>query len=61
MTKEEIKNILENLNDDLVDVIRDKNFSPSNKKNQINELTDLIYSKPKYNAETTFFLKIFYM
>ena len=32
MTKEEIKNILENLNDDLVDVIRDKNFSLAIKK-----------------------------
>ena len=55
MTKEEIKNILENLNDDLVDVIRDKNFSPSNKKNQINELTDLIYSKPNIMQRPIFF------
>ena len=59
MTKEEIKNILENLNDDLVDVIRDKNFSPSNKKNQINELTDLIYSKPNIMQRPIFFLKNF--
>ena len=61
MTKEEIKNILENLNDDLIDIIRDKNFSPSNKKNQINELTDLIYSKPNIMQRPIFFFKKFFI
>ena len=46
MTKEEIKNILENLNNDLIEIIRDKKFKPSNKHNQIDELTNLIFSEP---------------
>ena len=46
MTRNEIKNILENLNDDLIELVRDKNFKFSNSNKQVDEITNLIFSKP---------------
>ena len=61
MTKEEIKKILENLNNDLIDIIRDKNFWPSNKNNQVDELTNLIFSKPNIMQRPLIFFKKFFI
>ena len=61
MTKEEIKNILENLNDDLFEIIRDKKFKPKNKHNQIDELTKLIFSKPNIMQRPLIFLNKFFI
>ncbi len=61
MTKEEIKNILENLNDDLNEIIRDKKFKPSNMHNQIDELTNLIFFEPNIMQRPLIFLNKFFI
>ena len=61
MTKEEIKNILINLDDDLQNIIRDKNLKVDNEKLSINRLTKLIFAKPNIMQRPIVFCKKFYI
>jgi len=61
MTKEEIKNILSNLDDDLQKIIRDKNLKVDNEKLSINRLTKLISAKPNIMQRPIVFRKKFYI
>ena len=61
MTKEEIKNILINLDDDLQNIIRDKNLKVDNEKLSINRLTKLIFVKPNIMQRPIVFRKKFYI
>ena len=61
MTKEEIKNILSNLEDDLGKIIRDKNLTVDNEKVSINRLTKLIFAKPNIMQRPIVFYKKFYI
>ena len=61
MTKEEIKNMLQNLDNNLIDILRDKNFMLSNKDNQIDELTNLIFSKPNLMQRPLVFFKKYFI
>ena len=61
MTKEEIKNILINLDDDLQNIIRDKNLKVDNEKLSINRLTELIFAKPNIMQRPIIFRKKFYI
>ena len=61
MTKEEIKNILINLDDDLQNIIRDKNLKVDNEKLSINRLTELIFANPNIMQRPIIFSKKFYI
>ena len=61
MSKEEIKNILSNLDDDLEKIIRDKSLIVDNEKLSINRLTKLIFAKPNIMQRPIVFRKKFYI
>ena len=61
MTKEEIKNILINLDDDFQNIIRDKKLKVDNEKLSINRLTELIFAKPNIMQRPIIFCKKFYI
>ena len=46
MTKNEIKTILENLEEDLDEIIRDKSFKKNKKEISIDRLTNVIFAQP---------------
>ena len=61
MTRNEIKNILENLNYDLIELVRDKNFKFSKKNRQVDEITNLIFSKPNLMQRPLVFFKKYFI
>lgn len=61
MTKEEIKNILINLDDNLQNIIRDKKLKVDNEKLSINRLTELIFAKPNIMQRPIIFRKKFFI
>jgi len=61
MSKDEIKNILSNLDDDLEKIIRDKSLIVDNEKLSINRLTKLIFAKPNIMQRPIVFRKKFYI
>ena len=61
LTKTEIIKILSNLNEDLVEILRDSNFKNENKKINITEVADIILKSPNLMQRPIVYLKKFYI
>ena len=59
LTKNDIRKILNNLDDDLCEILRDDKFK--NQKNSVSKLVDIIFKNPNLMQRPIIFLKKFYV